>query len=269
MKKILELIINLIPKNKLPKAYKQVDGNIIQFTHKEVRNKLAEGWEFSIREFIKKISISRKVKKNKQKQRLAEAQETFYNVIGQITLVHAGVEQELQNQLIDEWLVPEANTKGKNKVTYMCGKKLQQRFLKEIEDRLIPVRFLEQYKEEISNFENLSEVRNDTLKAIYSFNLETSEISRINEEYRRHWMGKYKDMSHQEFIKKHYQSVTISELMSLLQNLTEVAIKLRSIHAHVWTEKLHLSMSFCKKPGDSMPSYASKLPYIYLKEIEE
>lgn len=255
---ILKLITLIIPRQFLPSGHNMVDGKRIPLNIQERREFLERNLIHKKEQFLNKVSPARHLSRLYEKRRLENAQKKFYSLIGEITLLHAGIEQDLKNTLLYEWDVPE-----EERVEKLYGKQLREKFLKAIKNRLIPDDMYQEYSNLLEEFKDLSYRRNDTVKALYGFNSETAEGSKINEKYIRKINP---NISFEERVKAWMPKIDMDDITSLKNDLAKLRGNLLQIRIKVQRDKQKMFEGFFSVVGSSVPEYAFNNPYIYLKQ---
>ena len=190
----------------------------------------------------------------------------FYALIGEIALLHAGVEQNVKNVLICDWGVPEVFFEDGKEVIIEkhFGEKLKKRFFREIRKRVIPQNYFDEYKILYKRFSELSDQRNAALKAIYAFDEKTSKIYQIHQ--KNH--GKFNESkSFEEMVSSWMPKVDLTGLRDLRDNLQKMRGEFLNIQAKIFTDKIKLHGSLCCEIGKTYPGYAFKNPYLYQESL--
>jgi len=272
MSKIAKSIAAIAPRMLLPNGTKAIadqhGGRQVVLNTQEQREFLERNLTHHLNQFLNKYSPTRRTIQFYKKQRLKRKQDQFYCLIGQIALTHAAIEQDLKNTLMVDWEVPEQfEEDGKTVVVEKCfGEKLKKRFLKEIKKRLIPDEQLNKYKALYKEFWALSEKRNKTLKALYSFNQDTAEVSQIHQ--KNH--GKYDgSMTYEEMVNSWMPKTNISELEKLHAALVDIRQRLANVRGFIFTDKIKLFTELCSEIGKTYPLYARQNPYLYKASLEQ
>lgn len=265
---IIRCITAIVPKSFLPTGTKMVNSERIVLNTQERRAFLERNLTYRLDRLLTKYSPIRCSIKFYKKRRLKRKQNQFYCLIGQIALMHAGIEQDLKNTLMVDWDVPEIfehNGKRKN-MDSLYGNQLRKIFLKFLEEFLIPEVNLNEYKALCHDFRELSDKRNDTLKAIYAFNQDTVEVSKI---YEKNY-GKYDgSVSFEEMVNSWMPKVDLSVLQDLYKALVNLRQKFMNVRGFIFSDKIRLSSELCSEIGKTYPTCAFKNPYLYRASLEK
>ncbi len=257
-----------MPKSFLPPGTRIVNSERIDLNTEERRELLEQKLTYHLDRFLNKYSPIRRSIIFYKEWRLKRKQNQFYCLIGQITLTHAGIGQDFKNTLLVDWGVPKKINHKKKTIIIdkLYGYRLPGIFLELLEERLIPEEKLDEYKNLCCDFKDLSQIRNNTLKAIYGFNQDTAEISRIHE--KNH--GKYdRSMSFEEKINSWMPKVVLSELQDLYNSLFILRQKLMSVRYFIDCDKSRLISELCSEIGKTYPAYAFKNPYWYRASLKK
>lgn len=159
-----------------------------------------------------------------------EQQEKFYNLVGKVTLIHAGIEQDLKGVLIEDWKIPE------NQVEKLYGKNLRKDFLKNIKACQIQETYYTAYSNLMNRFEDASEKRNDIIKATYGYLEPAGKIFRYDLKIQRscHPEMKFNDGREKEWMK----IVTFEELENLASELSRVREYIFQLSRKIYLEKI-------------------------------
>lgn len=111
-----------------------------------------------------------------KKIRFKIRQKYFYSVVGELTLLHAGIEQDIKNILSTDMGLE------REEIEWTCGDKLRKKFKKKVNTDVRQARDRENCLEWIQRFHELSDDRNNFVKASYSFNIDTARISLYREQ---------------------------------------------------------------------------------------
>lgn len=267
MEKFLARTISSIsPEWLLPEAFKQVNNQRLPLNIAERRELLERKVNHRVGRFLDKYSIIRRTKQFQQERRLRKTKNNFYGKIGEITLLHAGIEQDLKNTLLVDWDAPEKSMRNGREVNlnFLYGQKLRKEFLRALKELLAPQEHLLSYKSLCDEFAEISSKRNDTLKAIYSFNNQTSEIHKVHE--KNH--AKYDDkQSFEQHIQAWIPKIDIDDIQTLKIDLEKLRQEFINIRVKIFSEKLRLHGELCCEIGKTYPLYALKNPYLYMANI--
>lgn len=266
---IFKFIAAITPKKLLAPAHKAVanckthETKRIELSTEEKRELLERNMTHKKEQFLNKYSPIRLLKKAQKKTRLERRKKDFHSLIGQITLAHAGIEQNLKAVLTCDWGLPE-------EAEFMCGGKLINHFKKEIKKTGLPESKCAQYKRLCAQFKEISRSRNNILKALYGHNSESLEIFQLNQIAHNNMFQimKENDNNFEDFKKKWMKTVEEEELQSLLNSLNKMAEEFQLLRSKIFCEKTKLHSSFYSKIGDSHPAYASKNPYLYQERLK-
>jgi|MDSW01.1.fsa_nt_gb hypothetical protein len=263
--KIIRLIRIITPTRLLPKGTKNVDGVRKPLEIQERRELLERNLAHHFDRILQHSPLRRSIKLYKR-YRLKRKQDQFYCLMGKIALTHAAIEQDLKNTLIVDWEVPDIlKEKGQTvSIGKLFGERLKKRFFKEIKKLYIPDHFLEEYKTLYDEFWNLSIQRNEVIKALYSFNTDTAEISQVHEKNFRKYDGA---ISYEEMLKAWLPSVNLDCSEELLNNLTKLRENFTHLRHRIFIEKLNLATQLGSEKGKIYPEYIFKNPYLYKAEI--
>lgn len=139
--------------------------------------------------------------------------EVFYPLIGKLSLIHAGIEQDLKGVLIEDWNILE------DEVEWRYGRALRIFFLKSIKELGISNNYYEQYSTIIERFWKASIKRNELLKASYGLVGENRSIFRYNPTAR----GKYEpEMDLRKWLQKGGRIISLKELQNLINELAQI-----------------------------------------------
>jgi len=158
-----------------------------------------------------------------------EQQERFYSLIGKLTLIHAGIEQDLKGVLIEDWKFPE------EKVEKLYGKNLRISFLKNLRTCQIPEIDYAGYSNLMDRFEYASEKRNDIIKATYGYLAPTSEIFRYDLKTQRNYEPamRFNDGQKREWMK----IVSFDELEDLIFKLGQIRKGIFQLSKKIYLER--------------------------------
>lgn len=264
--RFLRVLISLIPVGFLPNGTKVIDGKRVPLSPTELRQNFERTVNHHMQRFLDTYSPVRRLIRAFKRIRLNKVQREFFEVIGQITLTHAGIEQDLKNTLIDDWGLGKECRHGKKNVNleHLYGKRLRCLFINKLEDMLIPEKYLNQYTSLRDEFRKLSDKRNEALKANYAFNRDTATISRIQEKEQRKFDTK---SSHEEMFNAWMPCVGIAELEGLLSDLQVLRREFMKQRIEVKKDKSKLIIELCSEPGKSYPAYAFTNPYRYQNSL--
>lgn len=257
----------LFPQKLLPNGTKMLNGQSISLTISERRELLERRINHHTNRLLDTYSPIRISIRVLKESRLQKVQCRFYRIIGEIALTHAGIEQDLKNTLIVDWEIPEKKeNKPKHNLEYLNGKRLKKLFLELLQSVFLPEEYFERYKNLCDDFENISETRNDTLKAVYSFNQGTAAIFQVHE--KEH--AKYDtNRDYEEWINAWMSNVEFIELEGLKTDLHSLRRKFMNLRAEIFSDKIKLHSQLCSKIGKAYPAYAFKNPYRYQKDIQK
>lgn len=143
-----------------------------------------------------------------------EQQEKFYSLIGKLTLVHAGIEQDLKGVLIEDWKFPEAQ------IEKLYGKDLRKGFLKKIRARHVSEIYCKTYSELMNRFTEASEQRNDLIKATYGYLEPSDKIFRYDLKLQRTYKPemRFNDGHEKDWMK----IVSLDDLEMLIKELGQI-----------------------------------------------
>ncbi len=274
-KHIFEMISKLVPKQFLPSAHR-LECNVqtketrrIELTIEEKRGRLENKLQHNKEKFINNYFSIRnilswiKVKKLKRKKRI------YHELIGKITITHAGIEQNLKATLVCDWGVPEKiktpKAKRKKKIEHIFGRELLGTFIQQLEEAKCPKKWRFAYSEVLDNFSTLSKKRNEVLKALYGHNENTQEIIQINQLVHNNMLQimRANDNDFEVFLKQWIKPIYESDLRSLLHDLEKIAHRLQQLRSEVFIEKHNLYQKIFGMP--QIPEDAYKNPYKYIK----
>lgn len=263
---IAKSLTKATPSRLLPTGTKMVNGEQLPLNTDERREFLERNISYRINRFLDRYSPYRKLIEKFRKNRLRRSQDRFYRVIGKIALMHAGIEQDLKNVLLVDWEVPETFQRSGKSVNLemLHGKVLRKEFLRILKEHLIPIEHLDRYKELCEIFWEISDRRNNTLKAIYAFNEETAEISMVHEKNHAKFDG---SIDYEAFIASWMPKVDLSNLESLLTDLSDLRKEFMKLRGTIFSEKMKLHSELCSEIGKSYPLYAMKNPYSYRAQL--
>lgn len=156
-------------------------------------------------------------------------QERFYYLVGKITLIHAGIEQDLKGVLIEDWKVLE------NQVEKLYGYNLRKWFLKYLKEFRIPKDYYEEYSKLMHRFGVASEKRNDIIKATYGYFEPAGQIFRYDLKIHRNCNPdmKFNDGQEKEWMK----IVTFEELEKLASELGQIREHIFQLSKRFYIEK--------------------------------
>lgn len=263
---IIKVIAAITPKILLPPGTKviadQNGGKKVSLNIQESRELLERNLTYHLDQFLNKYSPLRRSIKFYKEQRLKQKQDQFYCLMGQIALTHAAIEQDLKNTLMVDWGVLEKFNYDKKirNMEHLHGRDLRMIFIELLRDLLIPKEFLKEYEVLRDEFWTLSNKRNEFLKATYSFNEKTAEVSQIHEKNHDKYDG---SVSYEEMINSWMPKVNFSDLESLLKGLIALRGKFMNVRAKVFRDKIRLHSELCSEIGKMYPAYAFKNPYWY------
>lgn len=250
-----EIIVQIIPTKFVPKGHKNVNGTIVALNENERRVHLERYITHQITWFLDKYSPIRKTIKFTKKRRLIKTQTQFFSLIGQITLTHAGIEQGLKNALICDWgveekfkeAIPDAKPGDKQSnrvdINKLFSRKLEKRFLVEIKKRNIPNDKYMKYEQLYEDYWQLSSTRNEMVKAVYSFNFDTAEISKVNEQNHSNFGKRYSSGEHfdyEKMLSMWIPAVELVDLQELRDNIVDLAGKFQNLRYEILREKITL-----------------------------
>ena len=190
-RKIFEFIAKYYPSVFLPSA-KKGESNlktgkqiVRELTIAEKRVRLVDQLDYYYELYSNKYSPYRLVRKYIRKHLLLHRQKKHYEDIGKITLLHAGIEQNLKFTLYCDWGIPDkiktSRAKKKKKLKYVFGKELTETFLLKLKEISCPLKWVTKYEILLEELNTLSEKRNEILKSFYGHNEDNLEIIKINE----------------------------------------------------------------------------------------
>ncbi len=156
-------------------------------------------------------------------------QEKFYSLIGKLTLIHAGIEQDLKGVLIEDWKIPE------NHVEKLYGKNLRKGFLKNIKAYQLSEIYYKEYSNLMDRFGNASEKRNDIIKATYGYYEPAGQIFRYDLKIHRNCKPdmKFNDGQKQRWMK----FVTFDDLENLACELTQIRENIFQLSKRIYIER--------------------------------
>jgi len=265
---VVRMITAIIPPILLPTGVKSVNGVQKNLNTQERREYLERTLTHHIDQILNKYSPIRRTIKAYREQRLKQKKNEFYCLIGQIALIHAGIEHDLKNTLMVDWGAPENFTlKGKKlNLDYLYGRKLRIVFLEILAELLVPSDKLKEYEMLCDEFRVLSEKRNDTVKAIYSFNQDTAVLSKIHE--KNH--GKYYvSMNYEEYLNSWMPKIDVSESKDLCQALVNLRQKFMNVRGSIFVDKIRLQSELCSEIGKTYPASAFTNPYMYRASLRK
>lgn len=234
--------------------------------------------------FLNRISPIRRAKDFWRKRRLLRKQTTFFTLIGKITLAHAGIEEDLKATLVGDWDVPtnfteniedngvvRHDTNGNPEIRTvnieeLFSKWLKKRFFREIKKRNIPAEFEDRYRILFENFKSISQDRNSTIKANYSFNDNTADVSRINE-IQFHTANR-EELSFDEIVVLWMPRVDFDKLRTLHGKLVALSGNFLRLRVEIERDKQALFLKLCNELGKSYPVSARNNPYLYQSILE-
>lgn len=139
--------------------------------------------------------------------------EDFYVYIGKITLIHAGIEQDLKGILLEEWDIPQ------EEINKNYGHRLRKFFLKHAKQNSLNEEVYEQYAVLMDRFGVASEKRNELIKADYSLTRDTGDVYKHDIKTR----GRYdSDMDFIEWFKKGARLISHEEVTGLISELGQI-----------------------------------------------
>jgi len=260
-------IAKITPARLLPTGTKSTSQGHSPLDVLERRELLERKLAHRLNVFLDKYSPIRIFIKFRREKLLEAAQTRFYCLIGKIALTHAGIEQDLKNTLVVDWEVTEINKLiGKEvKLDKLYGKSLREKFPKLLKELLIPPKYLEEYKTLCQAFWTASERRNATLKAIYAFDQETAEVSRVHEKNHAKWD---RSLTYEELIEAWLPKIEMSDLQELREDLLDIRNRFNSVRGEIFVDKMRLHSELCSEIGKSYPLHAFKNPYLYRASLE-
>lgn len=154
--------------------------------------------------------------------------EEFYPLIGQITIMHAGIEQDIKSVLNEDWDICAETTERK------CGLVLRKFFLEKINAFKIPQKDYQEYEKIIDRFRKASDKRNDIVKATYGLTKDTREVFKYDLKARGQYDHK---MALENWLRKGSRVITSEELKSLIQDLSKIREDYFQLSRKVFLEK--------------------------------
>ncbi len=264
---IVKVITILTPAKFLPTGTKAVIGKHIMLNTQERRELFERNITHYIHQFLNKYSPIKHMSKAYRMRRLRHMENDFFCLMGKIALTHAAMEQDLKNTLIVDWGTPEKIIHNEKQINLdsLYGQQLRKTFLKLLKNSFIPTEKYEEYKALCDEFWKLSKKRNDAIKAIYAFNHETGEVSKVHE--KNH--SKYDtSMSFEEIINSWIPKVDMTELKNLYQELINLKQKFMNLRYSIFSDKMKLTSELCSEIGKAYPASAFKNPYLYRASLE-
>lgn len=158
-----------------------------------------------------------------------EQQERFYFLIGRITLIHAGIEQDLKGVLIEDWKIPESQ------VEKLYGKNLRNGFLKNIKAcRILEINYAA-YAHLMDRFRDASEKRNDIVKATYGYLEPADKIFRYDLKIQRSCKP---DMKFNDGREKDWMKITsFDDLENLAFELGQIREEVFQLSKRIYLER--------------------------------
>jgi len=202
----------------------------------------------------------------------------FYALIGEITLTHAAIEQDLKNLLLHEWKIsPKVKLPGKKEdkevdIETLHGWKLGKTFLTLMSLCQLPQVFHEQYSNLFKEFEAISKERNETLKALYSFDKNEGHAFKMDMNYFHSPKKDLKMESIEDFqahVNRWLQKADPQKLQDLKESLLNMRQKFLKLQCEVWSDKMKKFQSFFKGVGSTIPELAMSNPYLYVQELKD
>lgn len=158
-----------------------------------------------------------------------EQQEKFYTLVGKITLIHAGIEQDLKGVLIEDWKIPE------ERIEKLYGHHLRKGFLKHLKELSIHEFYYKEYSKIMDIFDLTSEKRNDIIKATYGYLEPAGKIFRYDLKIHRRFSPKMKFNDGQE--KEWMKIVTFDDLEILIRELGQIREQIFQLSRRIYIEK--------------------------------
>ena len=128
--------------------------------------------------FLSKYSGFNFIKAKYNLYKINKKSKVFYTLMGELAVTHACIEQDLKN-IIRLDLEHFSNSICYDLSSNIAGVGLRVEFLKIIKNHFILSTLYSEYKIFIENFRAASDLRNDTLKALYQFNSATSSVQKV------------------------------------------------------------------------------------------
>lgn len=281
-----KLMARLLPTGFLPKGHKSVNGVRVELNIQERREFLERKIAHQIGRFLDRYSPVRRAKKLWRRRRLERQKTELFVLIGKIALVHAGIEKGLKAALVGDWDVPEKfeetkldnngnSTLGKDgqpavrtvSIDKLFGDRLKKRFFREVGKRLIPSDFKIRYQVLYAEFDIISQQRNNVLKAEYSFNEDTANVSQVHEIRVHTWRPL--ETSYEEFVQSWLPPVDLHDLQALHDSLIALSGSFRTLRTEIFKCKLELFSKLCSEPGKTYPTWARKNPHLYESTVTD
>lgn len=152
-------------------------------------------------------------------------------------------------------------------VEYKGGKVLVKNFIKNLKQQVCLYEWLHEYNKLLTIFREISETRNNIVKALYGHNTDTSEIVLIDQVVGNKMSQIMRDNNHdfEDFSKKYMRPVDDNELRNLLSALEDTANALQKLRSKILIEKFELfSKIFIDQNITPFPEDAMKNPQKHL-----
>lgn len=269
---LIDLIIKGIPIKFLPKAHRTV-CDVTTGTQKNIEYDTLERREllknkikqYGQQLFKKTFPLHKAVEKfNQLNQKYVMFR--FHSIVGELALTHAAIEQILKNELLYQWEAPEKIIRNPGEraidTERLYGENLTKIFLALIKSHKIPPEFYTQYKTWTKKFTKISRQRNETLKALYYFDLNLGSPIKVEMKH-LYGVNRQPYTTHEDFLNLWRKKVEPKELKKLRDTLIELKQELLIINSRVFKDKIELSMFFTSTTGQRIPSSALKSPYLY------
>jgi hypothetical protein len=265
------LISKISPVRFLPTAKKCVvdcssnTSAVLNFNTTERRDLLRNTIDSYIDGFLNKYSPIRYVKNafNVFRQKIVLV--FFHHIIGEMALAHAAIEQELKNELLYRWDIPETIKLRMGKtvsISKISGFKLREVFLDVLSERLLPDMFWQQYDVVLKEFSSASNDRNEALKAIYLYHVNEGKMTKFNPRL-FHPTSFATRADPLVYMRELTKPVDLAALTNLRNNLFKIRAKVTAISGQVFADKMTVIGSFSKGAGSIVPDFAFKNPYVY------
>lgn len=225
-----------VPIKWLSECHSMRDGKKIYFTEKETRAWHAEST------YGRLVSISQKYhpvyctkrKINKTWRKYAEIK--LYLLVGKITLIHAGLEQEIRATLVGEFGHP--YEKKDSKEFNDSGFPLRKMFKEIVNKSSMEDLDKQKITSWCEEFEKLSKDRNDAVKAAYSFNEGEHKITKIN---MVNFRGRSQRKEAPDDIFGWMSDVPFDQLEEIAKKSDKLRRELFEINWHLFRKKMQLS----------------------------